>query len=102
MDTAQTSPMKGDAMGLFICSVQAHRCRNGSRSSSGGRASSPTAAGPVIASGSLLGAPRRNPVPVHRDVGASDQSLLAPEAGEGVVVVRRDLLIPCGAVQVLG
>ena len=54
-------------MGLFIWSVQAHRCRNGSRSSSGGRASSPTAAGPVITSGSSFGASRCNSVPVHRD-----------------------------------
>src|ERR1700691_722482 len=106
MDTAQTSPMNGDAMGLFIWSVQAQRCRNGSRSSSGGRASSPTAAGPDITSGSSFGAVLRNPVPAHRVCGSqtsrSDQPLLSPEASEGIVVVGRDLDIPGGAVQALG
>src|SRR5580698_9943865 len=101
IDSAQTTPMKGEAMGLFIWRVQAHRCRNGSRSSSGGRASSPTAAGPVTTSGSSLGPLWRNPVPLERDVGASDEPLLAPKTRKGVVVVRRDLLVAGATIEAL-
>ena len=72
METAHTRPMKGDAFGLSIWSVQAHRCRNGSLASSGGRASSPTAAAPVTASGLSFRVPGCKPGP--KDATWADQT----------------------------